>query len=343
MTSNLPVKKQRLQFIDIARGIAMISIIIGHLGEPAINRVVFTFHVPVFFFITGYFLSDKKSIKDFIKNKARTLLVPYAVTCAVIVFTGIMIGLRNGNAGDEACKWLYASVYGAGDNYQEPFYIKGIGAIWFLWATFWGSMFLRISLKFNSVFRVLFVLGLFIAGYFSRELFWFPLSIQAGACATLFMYLGYLLKCSKDRLKEIPIEVKAIGVIIAALVWLQFMINFKSFWLVHCDIGRGIIDIIGCICACAVVVFISWLAEYKRFFLVKPLALIGKYSLLVLCVHIVELTFVPWRRIADLAISYGMPDGTRLAFLIIGKIVFVLFITWICSRIPAVRRVMGYS
>ena len=62
----------------------MISIIIGHLGEPSINRVVFTFHVPVFFFITGYFLSDRKSIKDFIKNKARTLLVPYALTCAVI-------------------------------------------------------------------------------------------------------------------------------------------------------------------------------------------------------------------------------------------------------------------
>ena len=33
----------------------------------------------------------------------------------------------------------------------------------------------------------------------------------------------------------------------------------------HFDIGRGIIDIIGSICACAVVVFISWFAEYKRF------------------------------------------------------------------------------
>ena len=79
------MEKRRIQYIDIAKGIAMICIVLGHLGNPQINRVVFTFHVPVFFFITGYFINTSLSVKDFIKNKTRTLLCPYIFTCLAII------------------------------------------------------------------------------------------------------------------------------------------------------------------------------------------------------------------------------------------------------------------
>lgn len=62
------IKNVRLQYIDIAKGIAMICIILGHLGNANINRIVFTFHVPIFFFITGYFTNSKRDLNDFIKK-----------------------------------------------------------------------------------------------------------------------------------------------------------------------------------------------------------------------------------------------------------------------------------
>lgn len=164
MTETQQVKKPRLQYVDIARGIAMICIILGHLGNPSINRVVFTFHVPIFFFITGYFTSTKRSLPEFTKNKARTLLVPYAMACLVIIILGTLLGFHYGNAADAFKGWIYASIYGAGDSYTVPFYIKGIGAIWFLWATFWGSVFLRISLDFNKYTRVFSIFALFALG-----------------------------------------------------------------------------------------------------------------------------------------------------------------------------------
>ncbi len=68
----------RLRYIDIAKGISIICIILGHLGVAEINRVVFTFHVPIFFLITGYFVSSKRTVRQFIKVKFRTLIVPYA-------------------------------------------------------------------------------------------------------------------------------------------------------------------------------------------------------------------------------------------------------------------------
>ena len=199
----------------------MICIILGHLGNASINRIVFTFHVPIFFFITGYFTNKKRDLNGFIKNKARTLLVPYIISSIVIIIIGTLKGVWWNNAFDEFQNWCYAALYGAGDTYTEPFWIPGIGAIWFLWATFWGSIFLRISFKFDKYIRLLFIVGLFAVGYFSRRIFWFPFSIQAGACATMFIYMGYLWRGAKTKISELPKEVKIFSVLFALLTWIS--------------------------------------------------------------------------------------------------------------------------
>ena len=95
---NAGKEKNRVQYFDIARGIAMICIILGHLNNSLINRVVFTFHVPIFFFITGYFMNSKCGIKDYARNKLRTLIVPYIVTCIVIIILGTLKGFIQGDA-----------------------------------------------------------------------------------------------------------------------------------------------------------------------------------------------------------------------------------------------------
>lgn len=61
--------KERKNCFDIARGIAMICIIMGHLGINRVNSFVYTFHVPIFFLISGYFMNDKVNFKEFVKKK----------------------------------------------------------------------------------------------------------------------------------------------------------------------------------------------------------------------------------------------------------------------------------
>ena len=338
-------KTKRLQYVDIARGIAMICIILGHLGNPSINRVVFTFHVPIFFFITGYFTNNKRRLPEFAKNKLRTLIVPYIIACLAIIILGTLLGAHHGDAASAFKGWLSASLYGSGGSDTVPFTIKGIGAIWFLWATFWGSIFLRISLNFNKSSRVVAIFGLFALGYYTRKLFWFPLSIQAGACATLFMYMGYLLKQNKDALNSLPKEAKIFGFGFAFVTWISFMKNFQSFWLVQCDIGRGMVDIFGCICACAMVILISRVIEEKLSFIGKPLAYFGKYSLLILCVHIVELDLFTWWRIAWKLVQHNILPATylsQLVFIIAGKLIIDLGCAFIMSKIPFVRKMFGF-
>lgn len=183
--------------IDIIRGIAILCIIIGHMGVMKINRVVFTFHVPIFFLITGYFFSSKGTIGDFINKRIKTLIIPYAFTCIIMVCVAVVKELTMGDASNVMYvvkKWLYASIYGAGDSYTTPFYIEGIGAIWFLWATFWGCVMLKILDCVNEKLRAVIVICVFCVGYYSRNICWFPLSIQAGCTALLFLYFGFLIK-----------------------------------------------------------------------------------------------------------------------------------------------------
>ena len=80
-------------------------------------------------------------MKDFVFDKARKLLVPYVVACLTIIIIGTVWSYfrQDGSTIYTLKYWIYASLYGAGDSYTEPFWIPGIGAIWFLLATFFGG------------------------------------------------------------------------------------------------------------------------------------------------------------------------------------------------------------
>jgi len=50
--------KKRILYFDIAKGIAILAVIIGHLGglPDILGRFIFSFHMPLFFLISGYFM-----------------------------------------------------------------------------------------------------------------------------------------------------------------------------------------------------------------------------------------------------------------------------------------------
>lgn len=76
---------KRIEWIDIARGIGIILVILGHIGIGKIGKFIYSFHIPLFFFLSGYcFSGNGIDIKDFLKKKVKKLIVPY-------IFIGIVI------------------------------------------------------------------------------------------------------------------------------------------------------------------------------------------------------------------------------------------------------------
>jgi len=63
--------------VDILRGFAILLVIIGHLNTP-FTTFIFSFHMPLFFLISGFFQSKELSIHSIFKNFRKTI-IPYII------------------------------------------------------------------------------------------------------------------------------------------------------------------------------------------------------------------------------------------------------------------------
>ena len=76
---NIEIQKGRIRWIDATRGIAILLVMLGHcigsLDDPG-NKVILSFHMPLFFFISGLCAGKAKVFSDYLIKKVKVLLVP---------------------------------------------------------------------------------------------------------------------------------------------------------------------------------------------------------------------------------------------------------------------------
>lgn len=58
MNQKIDSLTDRIEWLDTAKGIAMLCIIAGHMDISIVNRTAYTFHVPIFLKLVGIFLGD---------------------------------------------------------------------------------------------------------------------------------------------------------------------------------------------------------------------------------------------------------------------------------------------
>ena len=84
----------RVKWIDNAKGIAMICIIIGHIGGGTFGKVdlsfVHVFHLIAFFMLSGYTLKIQKVTGDYVNKKFCRLMTPYFYTCVAVMVMDII-------------------------------------------------------------------------------------------------------------------------------------------------------------------------------------------------------------------------------------------------------------
>lgn len=69
----------RKEEIDILKGIGIFSVIAGHVVPGFASEMMFLFHMPLFFMVSGYLFKADSNHSQFLKNKAISLLIPYFV------------------------------------------------------------------------------------------------------------------------------------------------------------------------------------------------------------------------------------------------------------------------
>lgn len=124
---------ERINWIDMAKGGGIILVVIGHCLNPnsVINSVIFSFHMPLFFIISGYLLKSDVTISHFLYKKSVRLLLPYFFTFIIYFFAYTIID-NNSNAWQEYLINLSKS-YALGNGLVYSWIdTQPVGPLWFI-------------------------------------------------------------------------------------------------------------------------------------------------------------------------------------------------------------------
>lgn len=95
MAGSAESKTNRISWIDVLKGIGIILVVIGHTSKD--NFMVdwlYTFHMPLFFALSGYLWSQSNSTSSFsvfLQKRIKTLLWPFVFFRIVLVLYWIVV------------------------------------------------------------------------------------------------------------------------------------------------------------------------------------------------------------------------------------------------------------
>lgn len=323
-------KTNRIGWIDVAKGICMLSVMAGHLSNTPINRVVFAYHLTVFFLLSGYTLKEDLSAES-LQKRFRALMTPYFITCACItamdvVNLVVLDGVTNMNTitatiARDLLRSFMAS--GTRTNFGTLELGSMIGAIWFLPAMFFAAVTAQLLLRHipSRQNRYLASGVLAVLSHISAQFLWLPFSIQAGVFVAPFLLLGYDLRRTDwmDRLR-LPQATLCLGIFLVGITR-----GLTKIYFVTTTVSDLILSTVVTLAASGFVLYLSKKLEKSRF-----LRWIGKNSIYFLCIHSFDIAVMGrWFQggLALFGIAYHpiVKFGIRLVF---ASAVTALLLLW---------------
>lgn len=195
-------QKNRLEWIDVLKGVAIILVYLGHSLFPQLLRtLIYAFHMPLFFFLSGITLNVNIDIKTFAKKRIKGILVPLVwfslidiVSYKIIYqyFIGHNIALR------EALSLIPGIALQSRLGYFS-------GVLWFLPCLFVSEILIYFICKVSPIKQKLVI----ILGVICSFIWIYVIGIRLPWCmdivfiATLFIYLGKICSTNKTIFEQI--------------------------------------------------------------------------------------------------------------------------------------------
>jgi len=225
---------KRVQYIDIAKGIGIVLVVMGHndfaLISPFAHKLIYSFHMPMFFFMSGMFFRPDVPFWSFLWNRFNRVLKPFFAILLLIYFASISFSKVSLVM---ATRRLLKAMYGNGH------YLDWV-QLWFLPHLFAVSLFAYLffkAVKSNQIYKLRWVIltVIYIAGVLSVSYFWpfklnlldrefvlygLPFSIDLVLVSGFFFIFGYELNKKQDAvLFENPWTLLLSGITLILLVW----------------------------------------------------------------------------------------------------------------------------
>ena len=281
------MSKERIGWIDVAKGLAMFLVVLGHNPLPILGvQLLYGLNVPIFFLMSGYTFRTEKfpSLFALIKKLAKRILIPYAVMNILSFF--VYHWVRDMAITPESVNHLIGGAfYGEGIRgalmFNQP--------LWFLPCIFVVQVLWYLLDRYTKKTKVLWVLLSSLAGYFIPEVLpvRLPWGMDVAMTGIVFFSLGRIF--SKEKVHEaLFIIPSAIGFLFVLGINIGF--NFLNqtmmpFVGMNVDINAMVFGnyFLFYICAfsgCVAIIYLAKLLSFSR-----VLSYLGKNTLWVLGLH----------------------------------------------------------
>lgn len=298
--------KSNLGYISLIKNIALLLVILGHAGciyagrwqydvvnkysniLKYITEYIYSFHMPLFVFVSGYIYSYSKNIKkkyscrkEFIINKLKRLIVPYLITSILFMIPIQMI----------------FDIYKDGEKsyisrvFFETILAKRPAHLWYLlmlFNIFIIFIFVEKYIKSNKyIINILLLFFISIASIKIPNLY----QISSSFKYLIYFYIGYIICENKNNIKDNLIKNKNIFLILHILVFniMYFSIDNNSENIVLKIITIIITPVLSIFALVWIYGYIMKLYDnknnYKKIINSKLYKLIDKYNFNIYLVH----------------------------------------------------------
>lgn len=283
--------RKRVDYLDVAKGIAILSVVVGHTFsayDPGsfLNKLIYSFHMPLFFILSGYFYKPQE-FKPALIKKVKGLLMPYII---INLLRCLLTAVLDGFTSKVLTDYFFPALYGNGSTPKVALSlvnVKIVGMTWFLIAMFVCQVLYlcleEFSKKYGAPMWAL-VLLMALTGIGLNDKVWLPFSIQPAMSALVFYHVGRLMR-EKNVLEE-DIRSVPIGVTLLGLFLWVIAVCYSSLGM-HANSYKGVASVLGAICATYFIVQISKVL-YKIPYLGVFLKWCGKNSIYLYGVHALD-------------------------------------------------------
>lgn len=282
-------KGERVVWLDALKGFGIIMIMLVHTGMmPSWSVLISAGYISLFFIASGFTFKQKENLGGEIKKKGKRLLTPYFFWGIIAVLITIFLSYLQGkdpNMGGKVIGLLYSRHSLA---YHLDFVpdvsmlaSASISPMWFLTGLFTAYVLLLLLLRIKNnhlhyVSVALFVIVSMLLIYLPVLLPW---SIDTAFVGALLIYWGM-------QKKNISVDWSIF--ILCALIYVGLVYFEKSINIsVRLYGGHGALSVISYILIGILEtdLLITLLQKFEWTIVVKFLSYIGKFSLVLMCIH----------------------------------------------------------
>lgn len=212
----------RAEWIDVCRGIGICIVVLGHCSPP-LYKLIYSFHMPLFFILSGYLFKERK-LSTQMYNMIKRYLAPYFILCFINL---MLMTIRGG--GSNFLTYLFGIMYSRGTTQWMP----NCSPLWFLTCIFCSLFIYNLICKIKSgKVRIILIIFCALVSYslYLLDVPKLPWNIDTALMSLVFLYCSTMLKKYDSHFMKIsPMVIIVLGVIGAVAAYINpEAVNFDN-------------------------------------------------------------------------------------------------------------------